>query len=528
MSKAIRSELTRLSASFPQDLTSAIVFDTTKFVTATVEEIAMTLGITFVLVVLVTYIFLQDIRATSIPTLTVPVSLVGVFAILYVAGYSANTITLFALILAIGLVVDDAIVVVENVQRLLEEHPDISPAEASHRSMQQVTGPVVATTLVLGAVFVPVAFLGGVTGQLYRQFAVTITVSVMLSAVNALTLSPALASLLLRPPTGRPRIAPLRWFSAALDRTRNGYVRLAGWFGQRLTVVLIVFLVIGGGLYGLFKLLPTGFLPSEDQGYFFVNVQLPDAAAFPRTQAVMNDVRTLLQNTPGVSDVISVSGFSLLSGAGPNVGLLIPVLRPWGDRPSSQTVSALIATLMPQFAANPRASIVAFNPPPISGSGPHRRLRFRTAGDQRTKPARPRRHNARAARRGELRSTALVGVQHVQRRRAGGARLDRSHAHRRIQCHAGSDLLHHAGASRLALRQRLQPLQPRVPGAGRGSGAIPQRDRRHQQALRPQHRRANGAAAKLGAGLDRARARLARALQSISRSRDQRTAGGRT
>jgi hydrophobe/amphiphile efflux-1 (HAE1) family protein len=369
VSNAVRAELTRLSQRFPQDMTYAIVFDTTKFVTATVEEIAMTLGITFILVVLVTYLFLQDVRATLIPTLTVPVSLIGVFAILYVAGYSANTITLFALILAIGLVVDDAIVVVENVQRLLEEEPGISSAEAAHRSMQQVTGPVIATTLVLGAVFVPVAFLGGVTGQLYRQFAVTITVSVLLSAVNALTLSPALASLLLRPPTGRPRIAPLRWFSATLDRTRNGYVGIAGWFGRHLMAVLVVFLLIGGGVYAFFKLLPTGFLPSEDQGYFFVNVQLPDAAAFPRTQAVMNDVRTLLQKTPGVSDVISVAGFSLLSGAGPNVGLLIPVLKPWGERPQTQTVNALIGKLMPQFAANPRASIVAFNPPPISGLG---------------------------------------------------------------------------------------------------------------------------------------------------------------
>ena len=369
VSNAVRAELDRLSPRFPQDLTYAIVFDTTKFVTATVEEIAITLGITFILVVLVTYIFLQDARATLIPTLTVPVSLIGVFAILYVAGYSANTITLFALILAIGLVVDDAIVVVENVQRLLEEHPDMPPAEAARRSMQQVTGPIIATTLVLGAVFVPVAFLGGVTGQLYRQFAVTLTVSVLLSAVNALTLSPALASLFLRAPRHERRIAPLRWFSATLDRTRNGYARVAGWFGRHLMAVLVVFLVIGASLYGLFKLLPTGFLPSEDQGYFFVNVQLPDAAAFPRTQAVMEDVRTLLQNTPGVADVISVSGFSLLSGAGPNVGLLIPVLKPWSERPTSQTVAALIGHLMPQFAANPRASIVAFNPPPISGLG---------------------------------------------------------------------------------------------------------------------------------------------------------------
>src|SRR4051812_3490261 len=240
VSNAVRAQLDELARRFPPDLQYAIVFDTTKFVTATVEEIAITLGITFLLVVLVTYIFLQDVRATLIPTLTVPVSLIGVFAVLYIAGYSANTITLFALILAIGLVVDDAIVVVENVQRLLEEEPDLTPAEAAHRSMQQVTGPVIATTLVLGAVFVPVAFLGGVTGQLYRQFAVTITVAVLLSAVNALTLSPALASLLLRPPRARRRIAPLRWFSAAVDRTRSGYVRLSGWFAGQLLVVVVV------------------------------------------------------------------------------------------------------------------------------------------------------------------------------------------------------------------------------------------------------------------------------------------------
>ncbi|HWE77414.1 MAG TPA: multidrug efflux RND transporter permease subunit [Pseudolabrys sp.] len=370
VSRAVRAELQQLSQRFPQDMSYAIVFDTTNFVTATVEEIAMTLAITFVLVVLVTYIFLQDVRATLIPMLTVPVSLIGVFAVLYVAGYSANTVTLFALILAIGLVVDDAIVVVENVQRLLEEHHDITPREAAHRSMVQVTGPIVATTLVLGAVFVPVAFLGGITGQLYRQFAVTITVAVLLSAVNALTLSPALASLLLRPPRRDHRpIAPLRWFSATLDRTRNGYIRIAAWFGRNLIAVVVVFAVIFVGLFGAFKVLPTGFLPSEDQGYFFVNVQLPDAAAFPRTQKVMADVQKQLQSMPGVADVLSVSGFSLLSGAGSNVGLLIPVLKPWSERPASQTVGALIGQLMPRFAADPRASIVAFNPPPISGLG---------------------------------------------------------------------------------------------------------------------------------------------------------------
>lgn len=367
VSKAVKTELQQLSKRFPQDLKYAVVFDTTTFITASVEEIAITLGITFILVVLVTYIFLQDIRATLIPTLTVPVSLIGVFAILYVVGYSANTITLFALILAIGLVVDDAIVVVENVQRQLEENPALPAAEAARASMRQVTGPIVATTLVLGAVFVPVAFLGGVTGQLYRQFAVTLTVSVLLSAVNALTLSPALASLLLRPP--HRHIAPLRWFSAALDRTRNGYVRVAGWIGAHIVLLIAIFILVSAALYGAFRALPTGFLPSEDQGYFFVNVQLPDAAAFPRTQAVVDNIEQQLKNTPGVAHVISVAGYSLLSGAGANVGLLIPVLNPWSERGPNETVDALIRHLMPQFAADPRASIAAFNPPPIPGIG---------------------------------------------------------------------------------------------------------------------------------------------------------------
>lgn len=367
VSKAVKTELQQLSKRFPQDLKYAVVFDTTTFITASVEEIAITLGITFILVVLVTYIFLQDIRATLIPTLTVPVSLIGVFAILYVVGYSANTITLFALILAIGLVVDDAIVVVENVQRQLEENPALPAAEAARASMRQVTGPIVATTLVLGAVFVPVAFLGGVTGQLYRQFAVTLTVSVLLSAVNALTLSPALASLLLRPP--HRHIAPLRWFSAALDRTRNGYVRVAGWIGAHIVLLIAIFILVSAALYGAFRALPTGFLPSEDQGYFFVNVQLPDAAAFPRTQAVVDNIEKQLKNTPGVAHVISVAGYSLLSGAGANVGLLIPVLNPWSERGPNETVDALIRHLMPQFAADPRASIAAFNPPPIPGIG---------------------------------------------------------------------------------------------------------------------------------------------------------------
>lgn len=365
----VRAELERLSQRFPEDVAYAIVFDTTRFVSATIEEIVFTLGITFLLVVAVTYLFLQDWRATLIPTLTIPVSLIGGFAALYALGYSANTITLFALILAIGLVVDDAIIVVENVQRHLEEDPDLPAPEATRRAMGQITGPVIASTLVLAAVFVPVAFLPGITGQLYRQFAVTITVTVLFSAVNALTLSPALCALLLRPPRGKRR-GPLGWFNTGLDRARGGYVTAARWLARRLVLAVLLFLLVAGGAGALFRMLPTGFLPPEDQGYFFVNVQLPNAASLNRTQAVLEEVSSTIRRAEGVADVIAVSGFSLLGGAGSNGGLVIVTLRPWDERTTRElSLPAILARLQAELLAMPQARITAFNPPAIPGLG---------------------------------------------------------------------------------------------------------------------------------------------------------------
>ena len=290
---AVQNELKSLSQRFPPGLQYAVLFNTTQFVTATIHEIVVTLGITFAIVVAVVFIFLQDWRATLIPTLAIPVSLVGTFAVLYILGYSANTITLFAIVLAITLVVDDAIVVVENAQRNMEENPDLGAVEATRRGMGQITGPVIATTLVLAAVFVPVAFLPGITGQLYRQFAVTIVVSVLISAVNALTLSPALCALLLRPPQhgGGRRLSPFRLFNRGLERTRNVYGATVGWLARRLIVAAIVLAGVFAGSYVLFRALPTSFLPEEDQGYFFVNVQLPEAASLPRTEAVLEQGR---------------------------------------------------------------------------------------------------------------------------------------------------------------------------------------------------------------------------------------------
>lgn len=367
---AVRAELVRLSQRFPDDMTYDVTFDTTSFVSATIHEIVLTLGITFLLVVLVVYAFLQDWRATLIPSLTIPVSLVGTFAVLLAMGYSANTISLFALILAITLVVDDSIVVVENVQRIMEENPDLTPAEATARAMMQITSAIVATTLVLAAVFTPVAFLPGITGQLYRQFAVTIVFSVLLSGLNALTLSPALCVLLLR----RPHYAQhglFGWFNALLARSRNGYGRVVGWLGRRLVLMSVLVLVAGAMIYAGLRILPAGFLPDEDQGFFFVNVQLPDAASLNRTAAVVDRVRDIVSGTSGVSDVLTVSGFSLLEGGLiPNAGLAIVVLKPWGQRTGAgQTVSGILARIRDQFAAIPGANVIAFNPPSIPGLG---------------------------------------------------------------------------------------------------------------------------------------------------------------
>ena len=378
----VRAQLDQLSKRFPEGLHYAIVYDTTRFVTATIHEIVITLGITFLLVLAVTYLFLQDWRATLIPTLAIPVSLIGVFPVLFAFGFSANTISLFALVLAITLVVDDAIVVVENVQRNIEEAPDIPVAEATRHAMQQIQGPVIATTLVLVAVFGPVGFLPGITGQLYQQFAVTICVSVLISAVNALTLSPALCALLLRPGKGAPRRGPFAWFNRGLGGTRNRYGTAVGWLSRRLVVSIVALVAVCAGAYGLLRVLPSAFLPAEDQGYFFVNVQLPNAASLVRTQDVVDRVAKMVKDTDGVADTIALSGFSLISGTNQsNAGSVIAILKPWGDRGTADTqVQGIINKLRGPMAAIPSATVTAFNPPAIPGLGNTGGFDFRLQG----------------------------------------------------------------------------------------------------------------------------------------------------
>ncbi len=370
LASAIKRQLASISKSFPPGLKYAVVYDSTRFVRANISEILVTLGITLALVVGVVFLFLQDWRATLIPACAIPVSLIGVFAVLCAIGFSANTIDLFAIVLAITLVVDDAIVVVENVTRHLEENPQDPPAEATRQAMREITGPVIATTLVLVAVFAPVGFLPGITGQLFRQFAVTISVSGVISAVNALTLSPALCGLLLRP-RKKARFRLFAWFNRGLDYSRDRYAGVVGWLGRRLLVALGALGCLFAAAYFAYAFIPQGFLPTEDQGYFFVNIGLPNGAALVQTEKVVSDVGKTIRATPGVSDAIELSGFSLINGTQqPNAGAVIAILKPWGQRSGAGlAATGIIGKLQPVFNAIPAASITAFNPPAIPGLG---------------------------------------------------------------------------------------------------------------------------------------------------------------
>ncbi len=364
----IYAELARLAERFPEDMEYDILYDTTRYVRVSIEEVVVTLFQALALVIIVTFLFLGDWRATIIPSLAIPVSLIGTFGVLLAFGMTINTITLFALILAIGVVVDDAIVVVENTQRLIDEE-NLTPPDATRKAMLQVTGPVIATTLVLLAVFVPTGFLPGITGRLYLQFAVTISIAVLISSLNALTLSPALCSLVLRKRVGPPR-GPIGWFFKLVDTTRDGYARLVAALARKVVIgVGLLGIVVAGGHF-LGSKLPTGFIPPEDQGAFMLDVQLLPGASLNRTEAVMEEVRAIVLDTPGVTNVLYVSGHSLIAGAGANAGLAIGILEDWGARKSPETnLSSILASVNRRLSGIATANAIAFNIPPIPGLG---------------------------------------------------------------------------------------------------------------------------------------------------------------
>jgi multidrug efflux pump len=364
----VKAEMIKLSTSFPDGLEYTVSFDTTEFITRSVDEVKTTLFQAVALVILVVFLFLQNWRATIIPSIAIPVSLIGTFAFMLVMGYSINTITLFGLVLAIGIVVDDAIVVIENVERLMKEE-GLATKEAVIKAMEQVSGPIIATTLVLLAVFVPVAFMPGITGELYKQFSVTISFAVIISSINALTLSPALCSVLLK----KEHMKPISWLAPlerGINKLTEKYSKSVQYLIKKSLRVGVIVLVLFGATAWLGMTVPAAFVPDEDQGYVFLNIQLPDAASSNRTQALIDKITPLIQEDPAVRDVISVSGFSLLGGAGSNNGFGIIMLNDWEDRETPELgLRQVIGRLMGKLWQIPDAQIMIFNPPPIPGLG---------------------------------------------------------------------------------------------------------------------------------------------------------------
>src|SRR5580693_936214 len=369
--QGVRKLMAQLKQRFPEDMDYVVSLDQTAPVTEGMKEILITLVIAIVLVILVVYIFLQDWRATLIPLLAVPVSLVGTFVLFPLFGFSINTLSMFGLVLAIGLVVDDAIVVVEGVQHHIEE--GLSPKDASIKAMAELSGPVVGIALVLASVFVPTVFIPGITGRLYQQFAVTIAISVVLSAFNALTLSPALASLLLKPK--KEHRGPLGkffgYFNGYFERSTNSFVRLSGDLIRKAGVVMALLVVAGLAAWFFSKHLPTSFLPDEDQGYLYINMQLPNSASMERTSAAAKQVEQVLANTPGVQYTTSVIGFSLLSYVRTSYNAFFWVsLKPWGERQSrSEQYQAIKARLNQELKTLPEGTVFSFSPPAIPGVG---------------------------------------------------------------------------------------------------------------------------------------------------------------
>ncbi|MGI9368756.1 MAG: efflux RND transporter permease subunit [Ruegeria sp.] len=368
VSDRVQAELERLSRSFPSDVEYAVPFNTTDFVEQSLNDVVSTLILTFILVISVVFIFLGSWRATIIPAVAIPVSLIGTFAFLLAFGMSLNTISLFALVLAIGIVVDDAIVVVENVERIIADE-GLPPAEATRKAMGQITGPVIATTLVLLAVFVPVTFMPGISGRLYSQFAVTISTAVVISSINALTLSPALCGLVLQARSGPPK-GLLAVFEKFIGSMRSGYVTIV----RKLLIIpvvslgIIVAFAMGGGT--IMSNTSSGFLPLEDNGYLFVDIQLPDAATLERTEAVTTRVDEKIREIPGVANTVLINGFSLLNGTTTNGAAIFVNLDNWDDRKEEDlSADAILQKVLGIAFGESAASIVAFNPPPIQGLG---------------------------------------------------------------------------------------------------------------------------------------------------------------
>jgi HAE1 family hydrophobic/amphiphilic exporter-1 len=366
--RGVADALAELEQGFPEGLEAVIAYDSTEYIEASISEVIETLIIAILLVIFSVFIFLQDWRTTVIPSVTIPVSLIGTFFAMKLFGMSINNLTLFGLVLAIGIVVDDAIVVVENTMRLIDDE-GMETKAATAKAMEEVGGAIVATTLVLLAVFVPTALMPGLTGRLYQQFAITISIATVFSSINALTLSPALAGMLLRPsPEKRGRF--FTRFNDLFEVTTDKYMGAVRGLVRRKGAVLLGFAGLMVAMFLSFRLVPGGFIPDEDQGYFFVNVELPDGASMQRTEEVLDRVNLALANTPGVANYITIGGFSMLNAVqGSNFGAAIATLDNWSDRSRDEHVETLMANLQRFLFTIQEGTAFAFGPPPITGLG---------------------------------------------------------------------------------------------------------------------------------------------------------------
>ncbi len=371
VAESVKERIDELSEKFPQGMKADIPFDTTTFVKSSINEVVETLFISVILVFLTILLFLEDWRATLIPTIAIPVSLIGTFAVMAALGVSINTLSLFGLVLAIGIVVDDAIIVVENAVRNIDEN-GLEPREAAIKAMEEITGPVVATTLVLLSVFIPTAFLGGITGQLYRQFALTIATATIFSSINALTLSPALCAIFLRPknPNKKHNIFT-RGFNSIFGKTQKGYAKVLTSLVRRGAVMILAFIIITLGVFWKYDSLPKGFVPKEDAGYAMINVQLPDAASLTRTKAVVNKISERLEKVEGIENKIAISGYSIMDGAAAsNNAAFWIVFKSWEERKKAGLdMENIIGEISKSVGDIQEARILVFTPPPIRGLG---------------------------------------------------------------------------------------------------------------------------------------------------------------
>lgn len=370
VAQAVENRLEDLKEYFPENVDYRVILNTTDFVDASIDEVLVTFAETTLIVMLVILLFLQNWRAVIIPMLTVPVSLIATFAVMKVMGFTLNTLTLFGLVLAIAIVVDDAIVVVEDCARILKQGKS-TPREAALQAMTELQGPIVGEVLVLLSVFIPTAFISGITGELYKQFALTIAVSTAFSGFNALTFTPAMCALFLKPKTGESRFFIYRWFNKGFEAVRSRYNGLVGRMLRRPALALAIFALICGAAFWGFMRWPTSYVPEEDMGYFLTSVQLPTGASLNRTDSVMKHMSEQLRTLPQVKDVISVAGQSFLSGgASSNLGSMFVVLKPWKERKGADnSVEAVIAKADEIGASEQEAIVFSINPPAIPGLG---------------------------------------------------------------------------------------------------------------------------------------------------------------